>query len=71
MDIDEDLVGWTDSFMRERRVRMVIDGVESEVSTRLPQDRRSPPSCSSSTSAEYTRPEGAAVQFGAYPLSTI
>ena len=38
--VDEDLVGWTDSFMQERRVRMAIDGVESEelkVSTGLSQ----------------------------------
>ena len=38
--VDEDLVGWTDSLMQERRVRMVIDGVESEepkVSTGLSQ----------------------------------
>ena len=36
----EDLVGWTSSFMQERNVRMVIDGVESEeleVNTGLPQ----------------------------------
>ena len=38
--LGENLVGWTDSFMQERRVRMVIDGVESEelkVSTGLSQ----------------------------------
>ena len=40
MRIDEDLVGWTPSFMRERRVKMVIDGHEEEeigVTTGLPQ----------------------------------
>jgi ribonuclease HI len=38
--LDEGLVGWVDSFMRDRRVRMVVDGQEGdemEVTTGLPQ----------------------------------
>jgi hypothetical protein len=40
MELDECLVGWVDSFMRNRRVRMVVDGQEGEemeVTTGLPQ----------------------------------
>ena len=40
MKVDEDLIRWTGDFMRDRRVRMVIDGVEEEemeVVTGLPQ----------------------------------
>ena len=42
MGVDEEIVGWTGSFMQERRprVRMVIDGKEeeeTEVTTGLPQ----------------------------------
>ena len=38
--VDEDIVGWTGSFMQERRVKMVIDGKEEEeieVTMGLPQ----------------------------------
>jgi len=40
MELDKNLVGWTDSFMRERIVRMVVDGWEGkemEVTTGLPK----------------------------------
>lgn len=40
MNVDEDIVGWTGSFMQERKVRMVIDGREEEeleATTGLPQ----------------------------------
>lgn len=40
MKVDEDIVSWTGSFMKERRVKMVIDGRgenEIEVTTGLPQ----------------------------------
>jgi len=38
--LDENLVGWTDSFMQDRKVRMVVDGQEGDemgVTTGLPQ----------------------------------
>ena len=40
MGIGEDLVGWADSFMRDRRVIMSVDGQDDdprEVTTGLPQ----------------------------------
>ena len=40
MEVDEELVRWTDSFMSDRRVRMVVDGGEGQeigVITGLPQ----------------------------------
>ena len=40
MDINEDLVGWTSSFLSERSVRMVIGGYKEGpigISTGLPQ----------------------------------
>ena len=40
MKVDEDIVSWTGSFMKERRVKMAIDGREEneiEVTTGLPQ----------------------------------
>lgn len=37
MRIDERLVKWTDSFMRDRKVIMSVDGEPMEVTTGLPQ----------------------------------
>ena len=45
MKVDQDIVGWTGSFMQERSARMVIGGKEEESSRLLlssHRDHRSP-----------------------------
>jgi len=51
------LVRWTEDFMSDQKVRLVLNGQEGtdhDVDMGIPQDRRSPPSFSPSTSQGYS-----------------
>jgi hypothetical protein len=52
LEIEADLIRWTDSFMTDRQVKLVLDGVEGKalrVETGIPQGSPVAPSSSSPT----------------------